>query len=94
MKIIEHYHADRRITTLLFDGDRLVVKARPVVSGGYLIVGYGLCLLDKKPDPTVPGPLGFVNPTMMHVSSPGAAAKVRRLVQRLAKTGDLPYEQA
>lgn len=83
MRVTEYRHIDRRVIIVVFDSTRLVVKDRPVPNG-YLIVGYGICLLDKKPSPTVKNQFGQIDPTRYFVRS---LSEAREIVKRISESG-------
>lgn len=71
---------DRRVALTLHDGNRLIAKARPVGGRGYLVVGYGICLLDKRPHPMAPTGIGKPDPTRYNCD----LREARRVMRRLA----------
>ncbi len=78
----EHKWSNGKASIVVRDGKRLVLKARPVrVTGGYIIKGFGLCLLDKKPHPAAPNRAGYVNPQMMEART---LREVRRIINGIA----------
>jgi hypothetical protein len=82
LQLREHRHTDGRYTFIVSDGDRTVLKARPVISGGYIVRGYGVSLLDKHPNPTHPNSFGIIDPERAHCKN---ISHVRRLVNRFMK---------
>lgn len=83
MELHEHKFGGGRFAIVLMDGRRMVAKARPV-TGGYLIKGYAISLLDKKPHPMTPNKIGIPSPNMFVVKT---ARQARRAMQRLLRTG-------
>lgn len=84
MTLTEHRYPDRRIAIVLHDGRRLVAKISPLGIGGYMVRGYGLSLLDKKPYPQHRDGWGIINPSLYHAKT---VREARRMINCLAQTG-------
>ena len=73
----EHKYHDRRIAiTVLDEHGRLVARAKPIHTGGYMLVGMGLSFIDKRA--MIPNVFGQINPKYMQVKTAREARKIMK----------------
>lgn len=76
IKVTEHKFGGGISGIMAMEGKRPIVRARRAGAGGWIIRGFGLCLLDKRPHPAAPGVAGIVDPSRMWVRDIRTARKI------------------